>query len=137
MLTVINYYLKGMKKIINRVENAKENEGLSNLELYMIVEDCVTKFGGLVSDSGERVQKTTRVVDGHLFPVEAGKWCKLLVDGQSFNGFVWYTEGRALRVVIDRVNKNCEVTDMEVEVVRGKDVVEKRLRMEKEHLWLV
>lgn len=137
MLTLINYYLKGMKNLVNRVENAKEDDSVSKLELYNIVEDCVTTFGGLVSDSGEKVQKTTRVVDGHLFPVESGKWCKLLVDGKSFNGFVWYTGGHALRVVIDRVTLTCEVTEMLVEVVSGKDVVEKRLRREKEHLWLV
>ena len=137
MLTVINYYLQGMKKLVNRVDHAKEDDTLSEMGLYVIVEDCVTQLGGLVSDAGEKVQKVTKVVEGHLFPVEEGKWCKLLVDGQSFNGFVWYSEGHAMRVVIDRVTMKCEVTNMDVEVVRGRDVVEKRLRMEKEHLWLV
>lgn len=129
MDTVLYKWEQCVKKIQSEIENKKELLDAENLtERYGEIEEFVDRLGGVVADSEEWIRRATKVIDGYLFPISDGEWCKVLADGKSFRGFVRYLDGKALRLVIDRTIGECDINRMKVEIIRGQEGVKNRLK---------
>lgn len=124
--------IEGIKGVILKEKYKGYIEGIPQNEGYTLMVGCTKELIEIIEGGGEELVRVVRVADGYLLPIGEDKWFKLIGERNDAQGIVIYDGTNSTRIILDKLLKTSDRSELEVIIIRGKDGVLQRLNAEKE-----